>query len=56
MQILYWFENTEEPMSENSYLRQIHSIIYFIHKSYLFTQAKKQNCGVFWKISVLREL
>ena len=36
MQILYWFENTKEPMPENQYLRRIHSIIDSIRKSYFY--------------------
>ena len=34
--ILYWFENTKEPMPENQYLRRIHSIIDSIRKSYFY--------------------
>ena len=52
IQILHWFENTKEPISENQYLTQIHGIIDSI-QSYMFAQAKKQNYGVFWKIGVM---
>ena len=48
MQILYWFKNTKESTPENSCFRRIHGIIDSIRKSYLFSQAKKQNYGVFW--------
>ena len=40
-------------MPEYQYLRQIHDINDSIHKSYLFAQDKKQNYGLFWKISVV---
>ena len=34
--ILYWFENTKEPMPENQYLRRIHNIIDSIRKLYFY--------------------
>ena len=39
-------------MSENQYLRRIHDIIDYIRKLCLYSQAKKQNYELFWKIGV----